>query len=130
MTSPKLLLAIALALLVAASAAAQAPESVEVATGAVVSTSSDSLIVDTETGQQVFVLDPAALLPQPAMAGSVVTVKYRTDDLGNKVATEITVERTAEEMEALPQTASPLPLVALGGLLALAGALALRLARF
>jgi LPXTG-motif cell wall-anchored protein len=94
-----------------------------VVTGKAVNASPGEIIVETDEGQKVFVVDTESLHPEPIAEGQAVTVWYveRADQL---YATAI---ETGDQVDpgTLPQTASRQPFLALAGLVALAGALSL-----
>jgi hypothetical protein len=129
-------------------------------TGTVVSSSSTSLVIRTESGEQkTFVVDDTSTIPSGLAAGARVSVRYTSQEGGQmrvaSVARETgaraettrepgvmergTATGTAADRgtgagaeaeqgagERLPETASPLPLVALAGALSAAAGLALR----
>lgn len=116
-------------------------------TGTIASKTAGTLVVDTDDGQQTFILTAESEIPEALTPGSEVTIEYRIDDEGRKVATLVAhpaerdpmaaPSRTAttagasqpEPPSTLPATGSLLPLLGLLGLLAVAGAFALRLTR-
>jgi hypothetical protein len=118
----------------------------ETVTGTVISSGSGQLVLDTPAGQRTFVVDSDSHLAADVSAGSRATVEYHTLGSGRLHAGEVTVVMAAQPYattpmpaapapapvrtaSVLPQTASDLPLVGLVGLIALAGAVGVRLAR-
>jgi hypothetical protein len=113
--------------------------------GTVVSVSDNSLVVKTESGDQmIFTRDASSVIPIMVSAGSAVRVDYETPQPGvfhvstvimdtgasdrtsqQEATGSTTPQATGTEMETMPKTASPLPLVGLLGLMALGGAVAL-----
>lgn len=146
---------LALAGIAAAQSAASAPTQVPVATttlaadatdvtvsGNVVSSSTTALVIDSDAGQRMtFELDPEALPAASFRVGERVTVKYHSLSGGTVYrAANIVVEPKAQiEPQGidvasagdppLPVTASGLPLLALLGLGALGGVVAVRVVR-
>lgn len=121
-------------------------------TGTVVSMTDEVLVLATDQGNLTFDLDKSTEMPAGIVVGNRITVSYDSDDKPEDkmdarriVMTpapssaapatptptpETTTQESApayqdEEME-LPATASPLPLMGVAGLLALAGGLLLR----
>ena len=142
-------------LALAGPALAQTTDSVS---GVVVSSSADSLVIRLDDGsQRTFVTDTTTTLPSgPLAEGSRVTVRFDPMDGGRSRAATVVLasgaqaERPADRpadrpttqdpamregsatdpsVRALPDTASGMPLQALAGLAALAGALLLRASR-
>jgi hypothetical protein len=109
--------------------------------GDVVSSTSTELVITTDAGKRmVFVLDPATTPATTFTVGEHVAVKYHSTSGGTVYqAANVTVETarteprendsTSADTSALPSTASALPLIGLLGLLALGGAVAVRIAR-
>jgi len=110
--------------------------------GKVVSSTSAQIVIDSDTGERTtFILDPQTAPATTFTVGERVTVKYpRTSDGTVYEATSITVEppvkveaQVAEVTKpahaTLPATAGNLPLIGLLGLLAVGGAVAVRVAR-
>jgi hypothetical protein len=110
--------------------------------GKVVSSTSTQLTIDSDTGERTaFMLDPKTAPATTFTVGERVTVQYqRTSDGTVYQATSITVEPpvkveaqvaevTTPAPAPLPATASGLPLIGLLGLLAVGGAVAVRMAR-
>ena len=115
--------------------------------GTVVSVTDQVLVLATDKGNLTFDLDKDTVKPAAIAVGSRITVSYDSDDKTTdkmdarqivmspeaSVATpapQTTPQETnpapQEEREELPQTASPLPLIAVLGLLSLAGGIMLR----
>jgi hypothetical protein len=113
--------------------------------GTVVSSTGTELVIDTDAGQRMtFALDAKTTPATTFTAGERVTVDYHTLSGGTvyhaatiALMPQAEVEPPADEVdqvdepesETLPNTASSLPLVGLLGLLALGGAVAVRVAR-
>jgi hypothetical protein len=110
--------------------------------GKVVSSTRTELVIETDAGQRMtFALDPAITPATTFTAGERVAVKYHSSGGGTVYqASGITVEPATEleqpagqvttsDSDSLPETASALPLIVLLGLLAMFGALAVRMAR-
>lgn len=116
--------------------------------GTVVSSTSTELVINSDAGQRMtFVLDPKILPAASFTVGGRVTVQYHTSSSGNvyqsstvalapqaKVETPAKVEPQANDATTpvsprLPKTASNLPLIGLLGLLAMGGAVVVRVAR-
>jgi hypothetical protein len=109
--------------------------------GKVVSATSTELVIDTDSGQYMtFALDSATTRATSFTAGERVRVNYHSSSGGtvNRAAsiaieppTEVEPQDdvTTSTSERLPETASVLPLILLLGLLALSGAVAVRIAR-
>jgi hypothetical protein len=110
--------------------------------GKVVSSTSTQIAIDSDTGERTtFILDPKTAAATTFAVGERVTVQYhRTSDGTVYQATSITVvppvkveaqvaEVTTPAPASLPATASRLPLIGLLGLLAVGGAVAVRVAR-
>ena len=114
-------------------------------TGTVVSIEGDVLTLSTDKGNLRFDLDKDTEKPANLAVGNRITVSYDSDDkVTDKMdarrivmapaastptptpVTQSTPSEPTETQTELPQTASPLPLVAGLGILALAGALLLR----
>lgn len=115
-----------------------------VVTGTAVNASPDEIIVKTETGEEVFLIEKEDLYPEPIAEGSEVTVwfverggyNYATKlEVGEQMASAGEMESTADADSSdtmtgsdvsadasLPETASAQPLLALLGLIGLAGA--------
>jgi hypothetical protein len=112
-------------------------------TGVVVSSGNTSLVVRTDDGAaQTLVIDTTTAMPGAGVAaGDHVTIRYRPLDASRSQAVSIAVveagpgteaspdpsERTTTDPGRLPATASPMPLLGLLGLTALAGGLFLRM---
>lgn len=88
-----------------------------VVTGTAVNASPAEIIIKTETGEEVFLIEKEDLYPEPIAEGAKVSVWF-VERGGYKYATKLEVE------DALPATASSRPLLALLGLIGLAGAAA------
>lgn len=111
--------------------------------GKVVSSSSTELVIDSDAGQRMtFALDPDTTTPTTFTAGERVAVRYHSSSGGTvHQAASIAVEpptevrsrpnelRTSSTSPRLPDTASGLPLIGLLGLLAVSGAVAVRVVR-
>lgn len=108
-------------------------------TGTVVSASDASLVIRTQGGEQrTFVVDTTTSLPQEDLeAGARVSVHFtETGDArfqATRVTTDDAARAAADDMsglgdpdDELPATASPIPLLALGGLIGLVGGAAIR----
>ena len=102
--------------------------------GTVVSSSSNLLVIRTETGSEMtFALDSDSSFPASLAVGSRVDVRYHALDGGTYHAAEVRpvgtiaepVPRTANN-EPLPRTASPILLVGLLGLGSMSAAAGLR----
>jgi hypothetical protein len=104
--------------------------------GKVVSSSSASLVIETDAGtRQTFVVDSASSVPSNLSAGSRVTVNFHTADAGFHAATVTLADMPSPGQvppaapmagdRPMPATASDGPLLLIGGLVALAMALAL-----
>jgi hypothetical protein len=126
---------------VAATALANSSTEISVS-GKVVSATDTELVIDTDAGKRMtFALDPTTTRATTFTAGERVTVNYHSASGGTVFqAATITVEPPAEfepsvdetatsSSSRLPETASALPLIALLGLLATGGAVAVRIAR-
>ena len=103
--------------------------------GEVVSIQGDRLVLDTDSGRQTIVLGDLTERPSDLREGIHVTVNRRPDGAasaividrsasGSQLAQARSADRdrngqTVSERESLPATASPLPLIGLGGLMAL-----------
>jgi lipid-binding SYLF domain-containing protein len=88
-------------------------------TGTIVSVTDDRATLDTASGQRTFTLSSTTTQPTDLRAGQRVTIEHGND----LVATRITADGE------LPRTASPLPLLALGGVLSLFAAWRIRARR-
>ena len=143
-----LTLALAVVSMTGLPAAADAP--LVSITGTVVSVNGDVLVLATDRGNLTFDMDKDTIRPANIAVGSRITVSYDSDDkttdkmdarqivmspatpMSPNVTTSPTTpeatpqETTQEEQRELPATASPLPLIAVLGLLSLAGGLMLR----
>ncbi|HSM49885.1 MAG TPA: hypothetical protein VLA75_00635 [Thermoanaerobaculia bacterium] len=110
--------------------------------GKVVSSTSSELVIASDAGQEMtFQLDPKAVPEASFRVGERVTVKYHSLSGGTvyQAATVVVeppaqaaprdYEVTTSDDPPLPQTASGLPLMALFGLLAAGGAIAVRVFR-
>jgi hypothetical protein len=111
--------------------------------GKVVSSTATELVIETDAGQRMtFALDPAITPAKTFTAGERVAVKYHSSSGGTVYqAASITVEpkteveppvgsvTTSASDDRLPRTASALPLIGLLGLLAMVGAVSVRMAR-
>lgn len=122
-------------------------------TGTVVSVDDEVLVLATDKGNLTFDLDKSTEMPAHIPVGSRITVSYDSDDKvtdkmdarrivmspaptsvapaspGVTTTPEATPQETSayqEEPSELPATASPLPLMAVAGLLTLAGGVLLR----
>lgn len=147
----KRILAAMLSLGVLALAGPATAQTADTVSGVVVSSSADSLVIRLDDGsQRTFVTDTTSTLPSGRLAeGSRVTVRFSPMDGGRSRAASVALvvgapaERPADRpttqepamregsatdpsARALPETASGMPLQALAGLVALAGALLLR----
>lgn len=112
-----------LALLFAPAALAQDGQKIR---GTVTARDESTLTIETAKGQVVsFEITEQSLLPEELSIGDKVSVHHRvgTGDGGLQPITEVLI---ADELEVLPQTASPLAGLALIGLAALGGASGLR----
>ena len=115
----------------------------ETVTGVVVSSTIDQLVIRTDTGREMtFVVDSATTLPAGTLnPGSSITVDYRLDADSNydaiivrtgtaNLGTSAQADRTTSAYDAdradLPATSSPMPLIGLLSLGALAGSLGAR----
>jgi hypothetical protein len=112
--------------------------------GKVVSSTSTELAIDTDAGQRMtFALDPKTTPATTFTVGERVTVKYHSTSGGTvyqaasitveplvpvKVETQV-AEGTTPASPRLPDTGSALPLIGLLGLLAVGGAVAVRVVR-
>ena len=135
-----LILAVALLLVTAGVAAA---EDMATVTGTVVSTSGDTLIIQTDSGERTFAVRDETDSPETLETGTAVTVHYGSSPDGDPYATKIRVaeleaeasgdsmtessdtatDRQGADGSELPQTGSSLPLAGLAGLAALGLAL-------
>lgn len=94
--------------------------------GKVINASPEEIIVQTEDGREVFLLESEDLHAEPIEDGANVKVWY-VERADKYYATRLDVTGGGLETAAtLPQTASPLPLLALLGLASLGGATVLR----
>jgi RNase P/RNase MRP subunit p29 len=117
-------------------------------TGTVISSGNGQLVVDTPSGQRTFIVDDDSHLASDVTVGSRASVAYHTLSSGRLHAGDVTLMMAAQPQattpmaaapapapapmrtaSALPQTASDLPLVGLVGLIALAGAVGVRVVR-
>jgi len=136
-----LALALAVVSLTGLPAAADAP--LVSITGTVVSVNGDVLVLATDKGNLTFDMDKDTIKPASIAVGSRITVSYDSDDKTTdkmdarqivmapatttpEPTPQATTSTTQEEQRELPATASPLPLIAVLGLLSLAGGLMLR----
>ena len=110
--------------------------------GVVVSNDGNVVVITTDAGQQMtFATSGASIVPMGVAAGSSVVVGYKVLEDGSLQAQTVTlapttsattttttsaVDQTQTETSTLPATASPLPSIALAGLLALGAGLVLR----
>ena len=94
----KLTVLLTFALVAAVAGVLLAADQVMVAQGTVVSSTPDTIIVNADNGQQVFVLNSDTLHPQVIPVESGVTVKYRDDGFGNLYATNIVVHEELDPM--------------------------------
>jgi hypothetical protein len=125
-----------LALLPVASAQSPAGPSAPLQTlsGQVMTAHDDTLVIATETGEEkAFVMEANVEIPTEASPGHRVTVTYRSSEGPPARAVGVRVDEEGlrppqDEDEQLPRAASVLPLVALSGIVALSGSLALRAA--
>lgn len=92
-----------------------------VVTGTAVNASPDEIIVKTEDGREVFLIDSEDIHPEPIAEGTPVTVWF-VERGGHQYATKLEAD---SGYSTLPQTAGLQPLFALVGLIALAGSAAL-----
>jgi hypothetical protein len=117
-------------------------------TGTVTSMNDEVFVLSTDQGNVTFEYDKNTVMPAGIVVGKRITVWHDADDkLTNKIdarrielspeASAVTPttappvpepapQPTAAEHEQLPATASPLPLIAIVGLLSLAGGMLLR----
>jgi hypothetical protein len=112
-----------LTLLVAPAALAQGDQEIR---GTVTAKDPATLTIETEQGQTVsFEITEHSLLPEELSIGDKVAVHHRvsTGDSNLQPITEVLI---ADQLEALPQTASPLAALALIGFTAMATATGLR----
>ncbi len=139
-------LTLAFALLLVAAGVAAA-EDMATVTGTVISTSGDTLVVQTDSGQRTFAVRDDTDSPETLETGTAVTVHYGSSPDGDPYATKIRVaeleaeasaeptsdsmtessdsatDRRGSDASELPQTGSNLPLAGLAGLAALGLAL-------
>lgn len=94
-----------------------------VVTGKAVNASPDEIIIETEDGQKVFVVDAESLYPEPIAEGQTVTVWYV--ERANQLYATALEAGDHLNPETLPKTASRQPLFLIASLVALAGALIL-----
>lgn len=108
--------------------------------GRVVTSDDNTLTITTDSGQRMtFQIDrDRVMVPQNLQAGNRVDVSFNPGTAGDYSATNITIASSTTSPGSqygtsgtgqLPGTASPLPLIGISGLLAVAGALGLRFAR-
>jgi hypothetical protein len=119
-------------------ASAQSPDGpaapLQTISGQLMTAHDDTLVIATETGEEkAFVMEANVEIPTKASPGHRVTVTYRSSD--GPPARAVGVRLDEEDLrppqgdsEPLPRAASVLPLVALSGIVALSGSLALRAA--
>jgi len=141
-------LALGLAVLALPNLPAQADAPLVSITGTVVSVDGDVLVVSTDRGNLTFDMDKDTVRPASIAVGSRITVSYDSDDKTTDkmdarrivmapaastpaptTTTTPTPEPTptaTEDQRELPRTASPLPLVAVLGFVALTGGLMIR----
>ncbi len=115
-------------------------------TGTVFSSGNGQLVLDTDNGRRTFIVDNDSHLASDVTVGSRATVEYHTMSGGRLHAADVTMVMAAPPLptapvaaesapapvqtaSTLPQTASDLPLLGLVGLIALAGAVGVRVAR-
>lgn len=92
-----------------------------VVTGKAVNASPDKIIVETEDGRKVFVVDAESLYPEPIAEGQTVTVWYL--ERANQLYATALEAGDALRPETLPKTASQAPLYVIASLIAFVGAL-------
>ena len=114
-----------LALLVTLTAVSSAQDSdpTLVATGVVVSQSPNEVVLQTDGGQKIFLIDPEVLSPKPIVQGDTVTIWFEEREDGF-FATKLEVGDHINPGR-LPQTASFQPLLALASVIAFAGVFSL-----
>jgi hypothetical protein len=115
-------------------------------TGTVVSLTGDMLVIRSDAGQRTFIIDPESALPENLRINQKVDVTYHADPMNADQLivsrVDVSAQSMAGEMESegepvegaesvtgrtrLPQTASPLPLIALTGLASFGGFLVLK----
>jgi hypothetical protein len=79
-------------------------------TGTVVSSTADSLVIDTASGRQTFTVDASSTVPSGLMAGARVTVAYHSlSGGGMHAATVTTLAPSTGSMTAGSTTAAPAP---------------------
>ena len=126
---------------VASTALANSSSDISVS-GKVVSSTRTELVIETDAGQPMtFALDPTTTPATAFTIGERVAVKYHSTSGGTVYqASGVTVEPATEleppvgevetsESDRLPETASGRPLIGLLGLLAVVGAVSVRMAR-
>jgi LPXTG-motif cell wall-anchored protein len=91
MTKNRLLIALAIVALLGAGALAAQDDSQNI-TGTVVSATPTSLVIQTADGQKSFILDAESQTPESLSAGNQVTVDYRSNDQGEMVVSNVTLE--------------------------------------
>ena len=97
--------------------------------GRVVTAYADSLVIETEAGdEQAFVMDANVRVPAEATPGRRVSVTYRSPGGARAYAVGVRVIPDETPPPARPRAASPLPLAAVLGLMALVGSALLRAA--
>ena len=149
------LVALALVAIASTHQPAKADAPLVTITGTVVSVDGDVLVLSTDKGNLTFDMDKDTVRPANIAVGNRITVSYDSDDKTTdkmdarqivmapevssitptpttttpeptRVQAEPTTTPVDEEPRELPATASPLPMVGVLGLLALAGGLMLR----
>jgi Domain of unknown function (DUF5666) len=104
MSKNRFFIAFAIVALLGAGVAFAASGDTQSATGTVISSSPTSLVVQTDNGQQTFVLDSTTQAPESLAAGDKVTVEYNSDDQGRLVATDVSAEDSSGTMGSQPAT--------------------------
>jgi hypothetical protein len=110
-------------------------DSLRTVSGKVMTAHDDSLVIETEAGEErAFVMDANVTVPAEASPGRRVTVTYKDPGGARTYAVGVRLEEEAlqpprEESDPLPRTASALPLLAILGVAALVGSVALRVVR-
>jgi len=121
----KLLVIAAALVLVGAGSLAWAQSST--LSGKVISSTTGSLVIEDQNGERhTFVITDQTMLPGPLQSGSYVSVEYNTAADQSRQATRVSASESESE---LPETASPLSLLALIGMASLGGGAALRYLR-
>jgi len=130
------LLSLALAAVLLAAGSALAPaladdetKPVSTISGTVVSSTSTELVIETETGSRMtFAVDAGTTWVSRPLAGDKVSVKYHVLSDGSYHAADVShlasspPSSSSRYSESLPQTATPLHLIGLGGFVSLVSA--------